>query len=261
MVLPEGMIIEILLRLPLTHLFRCNSNSLFQGSVSITTMVIIRIPLLRRRLLSNSWGECESAEIRFTQVINGLFCIYTPAGGRTLCNCYTSETRKIPLPKFLRQTNKIRFYLEFDPVGGNYKLLSLGCLSINYDLVIYQEILTLGGINNHQVIIGSWIKMRPTDFLPDIDVMCKPSICINGILYWLLECMDNKQKILAFNFLLGCFYDVSLPAQILVAADFDQLKDLSTTKIVNFMGSLAVGCLENVGADSVTSSRILNLWE
>ncbi|KAF3616365.1 hypothetical protein FXO37_35102 [Capsicum annuum] len=282
MVLPEGVLMEILLRLPLKYLCVCkcvsktwwsiiseikklhharnlgifisnfgcsSSSSLFQARLGLDNN---NIPLFKKLV-----GGSESAEIGFTQVINGLFGFYTQGVGGvlTLCNCYICETRNIPLPRFSRWTHKIQFYLGFDLSGGNYKLLSLGSPR-NHDLVMYQEILTLGGMNNHNITIGSWIKMLPTDsLLPEIDVLCKPSLCINGILYWLVECKDNKRKILAFNLLRGCFYDIFLPAEIAAAA----------AKMVSFKGSstvesLAVGCLV-AGEDSVTSSSKLNIWE
>ncbi|KAM3282835.1 hypothetical protein P3S67_026480 [Capsicum chacoense] len=282
MVLPEGVLMEILLRLPLKYLCLCkcvsktwwsiiseikklhharnlgifisnfgcsSSSSLFQARLGLDNN---KIPLFKKLV-----GGSESAEIGFTQVINGLFCFYTQGVGGvlTLCNCYTCETRNIPLPRFSWWTHKIQFYLGFDLSGGNYKLLSLGSPR-NHDLVMYQAILTLGGMNNHNITIGSWIKMLPTDsLLTEIDVLCKPSLCINGILHWLVECKDNKRKILAFNLLRGCFYDIFLPAEIAAAA----------AKMVSFKGSstvesLAVGCLV-AGEDSVTSSSKLNIWE
>nr|XP_016476912.1 PREDICTED: F-box/kelch-repeat protein At3g06240-like [Nicotiana tabacum] len=284
MELPEAVVMEVLLRLPLKCLCRCKcvsktwcsiiseikklhcvrnlgivisnfgcstSSSFFQSRIGLN----IPPPHFIRQQLGG--GEYESAEIGFTEVINGLFCFYTPApaGDLTLCNYYTFETRKLPLPKFYRWTHKSQFYLGFDPLSGSYKLLSLGCLR-DHDVVIYREILTLGGVNDDEdITIGSWIKMCPVDFLPVIDVLFTPSVCINQFLYWLVKSKDNTRKILAFNLTVHHFYDISLPKH---------LTDLLTARIVNFRGSLAVGCLGNVTADAVTHSRKLrklNLWE
>ncbi|KAK6775298.1 hypothetical protein RDI58_026299 [Solanum bulbocastanum] len=274
----EGSVIEILLRLPLKSLYVCKCvskrwcsiisdiekhhharnlgifisnfgcssfNYLFQSRLTLHNNT--SPPPFIKQLV----GSAD--EIGFTQVINGLFCMYTPAGRTgvlTLCNCYTSETRNIPLPRFSRWTRKIQFYFGFD-LWGNYKLLSLGFLS---DHVIYQEVLTLGGMNKlYDDIIPtcSWMNMFRPDFIPDSDVMCKPSFCINGILYWLIQFKDmNNRKILAFNLLRGRFYYISLPAQMVVAA----------AKMVNFKGRLTVGCLEADDSGSSCKSNILNLW-
>ncbi|XP_016509257.2 putative F-box protein At5g44220 [Nicotiana tabacum] len=286
MELPEAMVMEGLLRLPLKCLcrymcvsktwcsiisginklhivhnlsivisnFGCSTwSSLFQSRLGLTIPPPPPPPFIKQQL---GGGEYDSAEIGFTQVINGLLCFYTPApaGDLTLCNYYTFETRKLPLPRFYRWTHKSQFYLGFDPLTGSYKLLSLGCLR-DHDVLIYREILTLGGVNDEEdITVGTWIKMCPVGFLPGIDVLSTPSVCINQFLYWLVECKDNTRKILAFNLTAHHLYDIPLPKHL---TGFDQLTDLSTARIVNFNGCLAVGCLENARADAVT----LNFWE
>ncbi|XP_010312556.1 F-box protein At5g65850-like isoform X1 [Solanum lycopersicum] len=273
MEIPEGAVIEILLRLPLKSLYVCKCvskwwcsiisdieklhharnlgifvsnfgcssfNYLFQSKLTLNN---ISPTHFIKQLVG---GADEYAEIGLTQVINGLFCTYTPAGRTgvlTLCNCYTSEIRDIPLPRFSRWTRKIQFYFGIDRLGI-YKLLSLGFLA---DHVIYQQVLTLGGMNKFNgdiITTRSWMNMFSPDFIPDSDVMCKPSICIDGILYWLIQFKEmSHRKILAFSLSRYQFYYISLPAQMVVAA----------ATMVNFMGRFTVGCLDS-------GSNILNLW-
>ncbi|OIT06506.1 hypothetical protein A4A49_08315 [Nicotiana attenuata] len=279
-VLPEEIVTEVLLWLPLKSLYRyksvsktwcsiisehefvklhngrnvgiviSNSSSFFQSRLSLTN-IPPPPPFIEQQF--------GTAEIGFTEVINGLFCFYTPTGNLTLCNSYTFETMELPLPSFFRPNKyETQFRLGFDPFIGSYKLLCIGGL-FDSDNVNLLEILTLGGVDMTKTKTKiktinkkyNWIKLPPThNFEVSMDLSCTPSVWINDSLYWLVECDDSKRKILAFNLRKLQFFTISLPA----AANHQNLV-VGDTRIVKLMGGLAVGCL----ITATTTTPELNL--
>nr|XP_033516697.1 putative F-box protein At5g44220 isoform X1 [Nicotiana tomentosiformis]XP_033516698.1 putative F-box protein At5g44220 isoform X2 [Nicotiana tomentosiformis] len=169
MVLPEDMVREVMLLLPSKSLYRYKSVSktwrsiicehefmkLRNGrNIGIVISNSSSFFLLRLRLtnipsplppfIEQQFG---TAEIGFREVINGLFCFYTPFGDLILCNSYTFETMELPLPSFFRPNKyETQFRFGFDPFIGSYKLLCIGGL-FDSDNVNFLEILTLGGVD------------------------------------------------------------------------------------------------------------------
>nr|XP_009791639.1 PREDICTED: putative F-box protein At4g38870 isoform X2 [Nicotiana sylvestris] len=277
--LPEAMVLEVLLWLPLKPLYQCKCVSKAWCStisdpefmklhhvrnlgivISTVSLGSLWSRLLQARLCleekSIGWEgespfieridyECgEDKPIKFTQVINGLLCFCTPSLGLSICNLYTGETIELPLPQFYCNNGSTRFHFGFDPISGSYKLLSLSYCNNRLPLVI-AEILTIGA----DMTNSSWNRVRSIQV--NLELLPPQSVCIDGILYWYVSTR-----------FLGKEMEVSISAFYLNEIKFGNifLITVEPVRLMQFNGCLAVGCLDS-DTTKPWKLRELKLWE
>ncbi|ESQ30647.1 hypothetical protein EUTSA_v10011962mg [Eutrema salsugineum] len=144
-----------------------------------------------------------------------------------ICNPSTGQYVSLPIPKTCACW---RSFLGFDPIGKQFKVLSIRCRNHSYDEKGFQcQILTLGTGND------SWRKIHcPLNHFPQHDL--PTGICINGILYYLAQYIFSDQTY-ERGYLLVCF-DVRSEKFKFIYRDF--ICYLYLTELVNYKGNLGV---------------------
>ncbi|PKI58012.1 hypothetical protein CRG98_021592 [Punica granatum] len=206
--LPQEIIVEILLRLPVKSLcrFRCVSP-LWRSIISDPQFVSSHFACSSARKMffstdypENSEDLCQVASYhgRITTMgyyiqcsAGGLICINAEEGIK-ICNPSTAECITFPNPP-----NHAGSFLGYDPVEKKHKILKFTFTETE------MEILTLGE--------KEWRRMNPC--LLDIESFEGDSLCIEGVLYLIGRTEEGEAYLVAFDVRLESFRAVPLPEE------------------------------------------------
>ncbi|CAI9087847.1 OLC1v1022031C3 [Oldenlandia corymbosa var. corymbosa] len=205
--LPDDLVVELLLRLPIKKVHQCNCVSKgWQSLIKSPEFVVaykhrhpdvgllVAVPggpdqggtytahfyystlvyyrperfVLRFQL---PWPRynCD----RFTEVIHGLVCFYN-RDSLFVCNIFTKEVKPLPYCN-----NAIKYFFGYDAVNGVYKLL---CFNLHS-----AQVLTLGiGSDYVWKMVDDFDFPRKGTFLRAKLMPEARSFCFDGVMYWLV---------------------------------------------------------------------------
>ncbi|KFK30034.1 hypothetical protein AALP_AA7G209000 [Arabis alpina] len=254
--LPIDLIIEILSRLPAKSIARCRCVSKLWGSIIrsqvFTELVLTRSATTQPHLLfacekngevffysspQNPYEKSSPITANYhmkfpfddddfvLRPVHGLIClkqirIFKGRNTTALMICNPSTGQSLTLPRVKTRRVDVMSFLGYDPVGKQFKLLSMtSSISGSNRVSAEHQILTLG---NGKL---SWRKIEcSTPHYP-----LSRGICINGVLYYPAEdkCIEGKFRI-------ACFDIRSEKFKLIKRVD-----EVVRGKLVNYKGKLA----------------------